>query len=419
MRPTAVIGLIVAMAASLSAISWLTSYNAPNSKAASEAEAKMRDAAMGPFAGRENDDGTHDPKHDQGHTHALEDHERGVSENPFDLTGKGPHPRAEVPEQVYEFPQMVFGREGEHVFEIKNTGAAPLRLAKGGSTCKCTIPTVKDNDGIPPGGSITVTLRWKPAQPDPKFRQQATVWTNDPENSRIDLTIEGQVAAEGIQVPAASLNFNDVRQGQAKSQTAYIFASQRTDVEILGVETSSDRITVDVSTASEEEAQKNHAVGGYKFDVTVLPSNEIGLVREYFIVQTNLEFSPNFRWEITGQRPGPLKIIGSSWYAARQLVSLGRFQASEGASRKLSVFLDKADEPATLVNVETTSPVQIRLEHDPQFDNADRERYWLYVDFPKGGRTGNFTMEDPARLILQTTHPNAPAVQINVSYEAL
>ncbi|MFT3772286.1 MAG: DUF1573 domain-containing protein [Minicystis sp.] len=47
-----------------------------------------------------------------------------------------------------EFGAMAPNKEKSHKFKIRNTGDAPLKLAKGRYQCKCTMPTMKKGKSV-------------------------------------------------------------------------------------------------------------------------------------------------------------------------------------------------------------------------------------------------------------------------------
>ncbi len=66
---------------------------------------------------------------------------------------------------------------------------------------------------IPPGGSTTVKLEWTAKSDNGPFRQSATILTNDPRHSQIDLAVDGQILAiSGVEPPDFfSINFQSAK----------------------------------------------------------------------------------------------------------------------------------------------------------------------------------------------------------------
>jgi hypothetical protein len=339
--------------------------------------------------------------------------------NPFEIAKEGPHPKAELPESSFNFGEMLLGDEEFHEFVIRNTGEAPLMLAKGTSTCKCTIPTVGEN-AIPPGGEVKVKLSWKPIEMDWAFSQQATVWTNDPLTPKLDFIVEGKVVAEGFQIPVGSLNLGEITRGETRTVSGFLFARQRKDLEIQKVETTNPALTVTFAPADEQALTENGAAAGFKFDVTLAAAEQIGQVQEAVHVYTNFVHDPIRMWQVVGNRPGPAKIVGTNWYAAKQLFRMGTFEAAQGASRRLALFVEKSEKAAEVTDVKTKGAIKVRLERDEKISakNELSDQYWMTIEFPPGGAVGAYSLEEPLQVEIFLTHPTVRSMKFNVAYEA-
>ncbi|HBH52095.1 MAG TPA: hypothetical protein DDY91_09400, partial [Planctomycetaceae bacterium] len=102
---------------------------------------------------------------------------RATKESYFpEIAEKGPWPKAVVDQTEFEFGRMEVGEEMTHAFKIRNEGEAPLELAKGNTTCQCTISEL-ENNLIPPGGEASITLRWKPTAQSDAFEKGAEIRT--------------------------------------------------------------------------------------------------------------------------------------------------------------------------------------------------------------------------------------------------
>jgi len=131
-------------------------------------------------------------------------------------------PRIFVEQPHYDFGTMQRGTTKSHEFVIKNTGHAPLKIRNGGTTCKCTLSKVAD-ESIPPGGSTTVKLEWTAKADGGPFRQSATVLTNDPTQSQVELLVDGQILAQSNVEPPDFL-FDKLSVGETKSAQVYVMA---------------------------------------------------------------------------------------------------------------------------------------------------------------------------------------------------
>ena len=74
---------------------------------------------------------------------------------------RGPMPKVAVDRVEYNFGALDMQGSGSHDFILTNVGDAPLTLAAGGTSCRCTMSSL-EHDSIQPGGSAKVTVTWKP-----------------------------------------------------------------------------------------------------------------------------------------------------------------------------------------------------------------------------------------------------------------
>jgi len=101
-------------------------------------------------------------------------------------------PSAYLPAARYEFPAVVEGQQVSHNFVIQNKGAAPLEVQKVKTDWGCTA--VSYTRQIPPGGEGQITLKVNTkGYGGRKVSKSATVYTNDKRNSKLKLSIFGNV----------------------------------------------------------------------------------------------------------------------------------------------------------------------------------------------------------------------------------
>src|SRR4030095_11179359 len=110
------------------------------------------------------------------------------------------HPEADVasgPRAVvidgerHDFGTMDRFAKGSHTFRVRNEGPAPLELALGHTTCKCTVGNLTTSR-LAPGEGTDVKLDWQVKTGDEMFEQSAELITNDPHHNPIRLVIYGK-----------------------------------------------------------------------------------------------------------------------------------------------------------------------------------------------------------------------------------
>lgn len=103
--------------------------------------------------------------------------------------------KIEVTEHTHDFGTI---KEADgpvtHVFEVKNTGDAPLVITRVMSSCGCTTPTF-NREPIAPGKTGKITVVYNPAGRVYPFVKTVSVYSNGKEGPFI-LTIKGTVVKE-------------------------------------------------------------------------------------------------------------------------------------------------------------------------------------------------------------------------------
>lgn len=98
----------------------------------------------------------------------------------------------EVPTSEYNFG-TIKESDGKvsHVFEIKNTGDAPLVITRVISSCGCTTSTYS-KEPIAPGKSVNITVTYDPEGRVYPFVKTISIYSNGKEGPAV-ITIKGEV----------------------------------------------------------------------------------------------------------------------------------------------------------------------------------------------------------------------------------
>ncbi len=214
------------------------------------------------------------PDSDAAKAAAKADEDLNYQSNPFDLKQPGPHPKAKLVEERFEFGEMPLGSTRSHVFVVKNEGTVPLKIEKGPLQCKCTMPALKDKS-IPPGGQADIVLEWKPLATQPDFEKEAVIWTNDPGNPRLSITIFGAVVAEDVWEPTDNINLGQLKQGEERIERGMVYSKVRDNLKIERVDQAGNTLKVEYEPMTEEQLKEKEAKSGFAFRITVPPSEEI------------------------------------------------------------------------------------------------------------------------------------------------
>ena len=339
------------------------------------------------------------------------------TQNPFELSGSGPLPKVEIPgATLHNFGRMVLGSTGRHDFVIRNTGEAPLKLAKGMVQCKCTVSGLKQ-DEVPPGEEAVVSLAWTPKTSGP-FSQGAEIFTNDPEHPKVMIQVEGEMYPVVITEPASNWVLGTIPQKEEARFNGMIYSQINEDLELTGVESSSDSVNVTFHAMSPEDLESVRALSGFILEGVVAASDKSGRVRENVVVRTNLEDASEFNFSISATRSGPMQIIGPGFANGANKLNLGTVSAEKGLTRRLTVMVVAAEEEMQLEDVQTVPGfIGLKLKRESKAGTSGRERYSLTVTVPPGSPQGVWIGKPAGRIHFKTNHPLVPEIEMEVSMQ--
>ena len=337
---------------------------------------------------------------------------------------KGPHPKAVVPEMVYEFGVMRMGESQEHEFIVRNEGKAPLKLGTPQTTCQCTVSEAAKKP-IPPGGEGTITLKWTPAVETETFDKGAMIRTNDPKMPEIRLRVVGKVEQLLLMEPNGTWKIGDVTDRENIEVAGFIFSRLLDSFEIESIESSNPLLKAKAIPISEEEMTQHEAKSGYKIAATLEPGMPVGRFQEKLTIKTDIkdnEKASKLEIPVEGTRQGPVVIIptpGVKWRPDSLAVDLGTFPASEGAVAKLSLFLtgSAAEDEFKFESVDTSVPaVEVSLEPDDSSQIGDRKRYELTFRVAPGSPPQAHRAKGAVKVEVKTNHPEASEMKFFVEF---
>jgi len=94
-------------------------------------------------------------------------------------------------ETKYSFGRIAQGKVVSHVFRFKNTGNAPLMIAKCDVSCGCTVPTIP-NEAVAPGSDGELTISFN-SEGHPGFQQKNIIVHSNAMPEAVSISIEADV----------------------------------------------------------------------------------------------------------------------------------------------------------------------------------------------------------------------------------
>ncbi|MEX0818041.1 MAG: DUF1573 domain-containing protein [Pirellulaceae bacterium] len=323
-------------------------------------------------------------------------------------------PKAIAPELVHDFGIMNPLTMGKHAFVVRNEGSGPLVLRKGPTTCKCTLSKLARN-AIPPGEEGVVVLDWNSGR-DIAYSHEATIYTNDPDQSELHFRITGTVRQRLGVVPSA-VSFGGI-EPNGQGQVDVILYSQVWDgFDVIGGDCSLDDVTWKVDAVTSSDAVLGDVLAARK--VTLTTSDE--MPQGYFSGQLRLDVKP------AGGDPETLE-IPIDGHVLRRLAVYGPAITVDGV---IDVGqLDQGQAKKTRLVLKVRDPVQdLRVTHiatSPEFVKAAVLPYngknpgaglmQLEVEIPADAPRCSYLGVPLGDLRIEFDHPRIPALDLKIKF---
>lgn len=363
--------------------------------------------------------------------HDADGHDHGadkpkIAERPKVNPDKNaPQPKAVIDETTFAFGGMELGEEREHVFVIRNEGTAPLAVVAGPTTCQCTVGKVSD-DLVEPGKSAEVKLTWKPTMETEEFNKGAEIWTNDPGNETIKLSITGIVAAKLRVLPGYTWSLAEFREDGLTELKGMVVSPIVENFAITGFDCENKHATAEATKIDDAELLKTlSAISGYHVTVTLQKEMSVGGFNFPLKIATDLVSQTGSPVEIgvtiRGSRRGPIRIVGKEWVPELGVIALGSFDVGTGKSVTLKAVALQPPPEGLKVNDDDIicDPKELKVRIVP--DEKAKQgagRFLLTVEYPPGAPRATRREEQPARVKIRTNHPGASELEFMVYFSA-
>lgn len=340
-------------------------------------------------------------------------------------------PLADVPTTRHEFGTVGAGAEGSHEFVIHNTGGTPLVLTRGATSCSCTVSDFESQDGgdeparkeVPPGGSTRLRVMWRGKGPGGPFRQQATVFTNDPRRPEIAFTIEGTVVPTWKAVPDTVVLPTVTATAETRAAVKlFTYGTGQPVVEELSavdLQTAQSLRLASSPLPAAEIAAEPGATAGVLIDVALGPGLPIGPFRQTISARLRIPEEITVEIPVQGSVSGALALAGGAWDSSRQALLLGTVSGRTGS--RTEVFLTAKGPHAAAVKpaVREVVPASLAVDIGAGRPVGDKGmvRIPISITIPPGSPPTNHRCSEqgPAgRIVLDTGHPENPVFTIPI-----
>ena len=312
---------------------------------------------------------------------------------------------ADMPMAVFDATERDFGRVKQgtlvsEVFLIRNVGKAALLIEK----VDFSLPGIKIRvkQQIEPGETAEARVEWDTSHYIQQTEGQAALYLNDPEQSKVVLTLKGTVYAPIDILPRPAVYLSQFRQ-ENKTRSVSIVNNQAHQVAITRLEPRGEHFHAGLETVDKGKS--------YKLNVGVPPDTPVGRYRELVVLHTDDPEHPRIPIEVN-------VLVKPDIFITPDQVDFGQLTLAQIKNKpevldliKQTLLIKRRDGEMTITSVTTDLPF-LEVTHEP------------------GGRAQAFRLDvglDPDQLgpglfkgsvKLKTDDPKFPELTIPVSGES-
>lgn len=313
------------------------------------------------------------------------------------VTAQG-SPRAVPTEPIKDFNVVAKGEVISHDFEIKNEGDAPLEISDVRPACGCTV--ARFDKTIAPGKTGKVSIRLKTETFSGPISKSVAVFTNDPQNPKLQLVAKAQVKPYiGIAPGYARYNYVQGEAIGAIKQT--LWSEDGHDLKILDVKVPYDYLKVEYRQASEGERNVKATGSQWRLEISLMEDAPVGALREHVTVVTDHPKQKVVNIPISG-------FVRPRQHMTPESVDFGPLEGSKLPLQRTLHFSNFITKQIELTKIETGYPglqaEVIANERQPGY----RFKLLLTVgpDMPKGAFDSN--------IKIYTTDEQNPIIELPV-----
>jgi len=256
----------------------------------------------------------------------------------------------EILKTTYDMGTVMQTDRPEFDFQFKNTGNATLEIIRVQSTCGCTVPEL-DKKIYAPGESGKIHVKYDPTGKLGTQHKQLRVFSNDPANPDIALTVQANVEPVIFMDPKV-VNFVQIGKGEVKTLTIKVTGRAKNFAASLATVGRGDLFSIKVLPAipvklNDKEMQES------TIEITLLGNSPVGRLADTLSIRTNDPIEPLVTCTISGFINGDLK-------AEPQVVAFGVVKPGDTFETEIKV-INRGGKPFKISKVEVKQPNPIQL----------------------------------------------------------
>ncbi len=198
-------------------------------------------------------------------------------------------PKIDISTKIKDFGTVPKGQMIKAVFEVKNTGTAPLEITQVRPTCGCTVASFDHT--VQPGATGQVVADVDTSAFSGPISKAVLVYSNDPETPQVNLVIKADVRAFIEVRPRPFIRFNAL-QGEPASDAVTLVSADGSDFDVTGADTGGSPFKVSYQPAPEKERFADAKGSQWRVEVTLPADAPEGMLNSKIELKTTAPKAP-------------------------------------------------------------------------------------------------------------------------------
>ncbi len=306
---------------------------------------------------------------------------------------QGPQPVADFVQKVIDFGPVAKGEKLNAVFEVRNTGQAPLEITQVRPTCGCTVASFDKT--IPPGGTGKINAEVDTSAFLGPISKAIIVFTNDPQARNASIVVKADVKAFIEALPRSLLRLN-VLQGEPASDKVVLVASDGSTFKVTSVEAPEGPYQIKFRELGQGERLGNYSGSQWEVVVTVPADAKDGMLNHKLTVKTDSPKAPEVPLTVSGLVRPIIQVVPGE-------IAFGTVPNDAPVGRSVVLINNRQGSELKIEKVEIGEPFTTEV-----VALQAGQRFQVAVTLPAGtakGRTLKTTLKiatnDPTRSLIE------------------
>lgn len=305
-------------------------------------------------------------------------------------------PKAVAVEPIKDAGGVAKGDKIPHDFLIKNEGDAELEIVNVVPACGCTV--AEFDKTIAPGQTGKVHAVLDTASFNGPISKGLTVFTNDPDNPQIELTLRAKVQPYVAAKPGYARYITVQGEAAQGSIGQTLWAPDGSPFDVVKVESPYPFLNVSYREARPEERVADATGKQWRVEMTLASNAKVGALADYVTVHTNHAKQKLVQIPVSG-------FVRPVMAVTPPVADFGRVELKEPLLRTLNVR-NFATEPIKITGLEENLP-GIEAQVGPIEDGREYEvRITLKPEIGKGPFNG--------KLMIRTDSLKTPMIEVEL-----